>query len=143
MKEEVLFEEFQRLNHLLRRHTKRKTTEEEFSFGQNRLLRILARQEGYSQKELAEMMHIRPASLSELLKKLSQKDYLTKKQNTVDRRVTNYFLTEAGKKYISSLQDERKHLGEDLFTTLTLDEKQQLHQILNKLMTQLEENSDE
>ena len=37
MKEEVLFEEFQRLNHLLRRHTKRKTTEEEFSFGQNRL----------------------------------------------------------------------------------------------------------
>lgn len=143
MKEEALFEEFQYFNHLLRRHTKRKTSEEEFSFGQNRLLRILARQEGSSQKELAQRMNIRPASLSELLKKLNQKGYLSKKQNTDDRRITNYFLTDSGKSYISSMQDERKQLGEELFATLSLTEKEQLHQILNKLALQLEGKLDE
>lgn len=143
MKEEALFEEFQHFNHLLRRHTKRKTSEEEFSFGQNRLLRILARQEGSSQKELAQRMNIRPASLSELLKKLNQKGYLSKKQNADDRRITNYFLTDLGKRYISSMQDERKQLGEELFATLSLTEKEQLHQILNKLALQLEEKLDE
>ncbi|MCD1024235.1 MarR family winged helix-turn-helix transcriptional regulator [Enterococcus sp. SMC-9] len=138
MKEEVLFEEFQRLNRLMRRRLKHKTKKEEFSFGQNRLLRILARHEGHSQKELAEMMHIRPASLSELLKKLSQKGYLIKKQNETDRRITNYFLTAEGKSYISSIQDEQKHLGQDLFATLSTVEKEQLHHILNKLTTRLE-----
>lgn len=139
MKEEILFEEFQQLNRLIRRHTKRKETAEEFSFGQNRLLRLLAKHEGYSQKELAEMMHIRPASLSELLKKLSQKGYLIRKQNTTDRRITNYFLSDKGREYIYSIQAERKHIGEDLFATLSISEKEQFHHILNKLVIRLEE----
>ena len=88
-------------------------------------------------------MNIRPASLSELLKKLNQKGYLSKKQNTDDRRITNYFLTDSGKSYISSMQDERKQLGEELFATLSLTEKEQLHQILNKLALQLEGKLDE
>ena len=139
-KENQLFEAFQRANRLLKRqiYQAQQSNGEEFSHGQTRLLRILAQQSGASQKTLAEMMRIRPASLSELLTKLEKKGYVSKEQNHKDRRVTNYFLTPQGRTLADSLESVRSSLGVEFFSVLSEDEKASLTEILNKLNQQAE-----
>lgn len=141
---EKLFEDFQRTNRLIRRQVqteKEQAAGEQFSPGQSRLLRILNQEAGISQKELAEKMRIRPASLSELLKKLEAKDYVFKEQNQQDRRINNFYLTPAGKEFAASLEEVQRNYGEKIFASLNHHELQQLAEILHKLNRSLEEPS--
>ncbi|MFY1069057.1 MarR family winged helix-turn-helix transcriptional regulator [Enterococcus sp. AD013-P3] len=110
-----------------------KRAQDKLAPGQERLLRLLLRHDGISQKELAERMRIRPASLSEVLTKLEQKQLVTKEQDPDDRRRNRYQLTEVGKKAAEELQKERQDQGAAFFDILSLSERQELAQLLAKL----------
>lgn len=110
--------------------------------GQERLLRLLLRHGGASQKELAERMRIRPASLSEVLTRLEQKQLVTKEQDPVDRRRNRYQLTAMGRKTAAKLQQERQDHGAAFFDVLTAGEKQELARLLAKLDQENSRGSD-
>ena len=64
--------------------------------GQGKILSILRRENGIGQKELAERLQIRPASLSELLDKMQKSGWIQRQVNERDRRKINVFLTDSG-----------------------------------------------
>ena len=64
--------------------------------GQGKILSILRREDGIGQKELAERLQIRAASLSELLDKMQKSGWIQRRVNEKDRRKINIFLTEDG-----------------------------------------------
>lgn len=136
MNQQQLYELFQQVNRQIRREIFQNESENQknsLSPGQERLLRVLHRHSGKSQKELAEMIRVRPSSLSEVLKKLEEKSLLIKKQDENDRRFNAYFLTVEGKELAEQLIFQRKNKGAEFFDVLTLEEQENLGQILEKL----------
>ena len=136
MNQQQLYELFQQVNRQIRREIFQNESEKQKNFlspGQERLLRVLNRHSGKSQKELAEMIRVRPSSLSEVLKKLEEKSLLIKKQDENDRRFNAYFLTVEGKELAEQLIFQRKNKGAEFFDILTLEEQENLGKILEKL----------
>lgn len=138
---EQLFEDFQRTSNLLRRYiyTMNQEVGPELLRGQGRILRLLAEEDGRSQKELSQTMHIRPASLSELLKKLADKNFVYSTTNEKDRRITNYWLTSSGKKMAEELIRQRRFSGSQAFAILEEEEQVVLDRILSKIIQNLDE----
>ena len=106
--------------------------------GQGRIIFLLLENEGISQRVLAELMQIRPGSLSELLTKLEQSDYIERRPNERDRRVVNIFLKEEGLKAVERVKSARQKMGDSLFAALTAEEQSQLSGLLEKLISSSE-----
>lgn len=136
-----LFSQFQYTSNLMRRYlyqAKRRAGEGDFQQGQGRLMRLLAEEAQLSHKELAEKMRIRPASLSELLRKLEKKGYVDKEQNPNDKRVVFYRLTAAGKAAARRLEEVKQAHGREIFRQLNPGEAQTLLALLEKVAHSLE-----
>lgn len=98
---------------------------------QNRILQILHKSERMTQRELTEQLGIQPGSASEIIKKLEIAGLITRQSNSEDRRTVDIALTEAGKAQAEA--SSAQHTNNNLFGSLTDDEKQQLLTLLEKV----------
>jgi DNA-binding MarR family transcriptional regulator len=108
--------------------------------GQGKLLHLLSQHNEISQKQLAEMMDIRPASLSELVQKLAAKGLIERSIDETDKRVSNLKLTDSAKDIAQRMQQERTNMADTIFDALSQDEQQQLFSLLSKLSLSLAES---
>lgn len=101
--------------------------------GQQRVLAILAREDGLIQSQLAEILDIRPSSLAELMKKMEKSGDVSRKEEAQDKRIKRVFLTEKGKQKAQTFN----HVGEDrsdvFFAGLTKEEQEQFSDYLQKI----------
>ena len=102
--------------------------------GQGRLLSLIRENEPVGQKELVELLDIRPSSLSELLKKLEEKGLVSRAQDEADKRNVVVSLTEEGRSLAEQAEQGRDALEAKVFDALSEDELHQLHAIFAKLM---------
>lgn len=105
--------------------------------GQGRVLHIIADNNGLNQKELAELLDIRSASMSELLNKLERSKLITRAKDEMDKRVTRVFLSSDGRELVDSSQNQDS-FAEMLFGGLSDKEKCSFYTILKKLCTAFE-----
>ena len=108
-------------------------------FGQARILALLQVQDGMSQKDLAFLLGIRPQSLTIALEKLESEGFIERRQDEDDKRTRRVFITEAGKAKASEAAEERAARAEEVFAVLSDEEKDQLGDILSKLVASMEE----
>ena len=101
--------------------------------GQRRVLYLLHECDGMSQKELLERLGVRSASLSELVKRMEDGGLVTRRQGTVDKRITNIFLTDAGRSAAHEALAARKGVVDALFVNLDEGECRTLSELLDKL----------
>jgi len=104
--------------------------------GQGRVLRILKMQPEISQKELGYLLDMRAQSLSELLAKLEKAGFVTRTASKNDQRVMNIKLTNKGLAAANSSQEKGEE--DDFFSFLDAEETKNLNNILDKLITELE-----
>jgi DNA-binding MarR family transcriptional regulator len=111
--------------------------------GQSQVVRCLSHHPNISQHELADMLHIRPGSLSELLGKLEKGCYLTRVKQTEDRRIICIQLTEKGRDI--SKKHHAMHMAfiEKMFMVLPDKDVDTLYLLLNKLVSSWQEDFDE
>lgn len=107
--------------------------------GQGRLLHKIAERQPVSQKDLVDMLDIRPSSLSELLKKLDAKGLVERKQDENDKRNVIVSLTEAGAEAEKQGRESRGENAAKLFEGLTAEEQVQLNELLKKLVASWKE----
>jgi Transcriptional regulators len=86
-----------------------------------------------SQKELLEQLGVRSASLSELIKRMEIGGLVTRRQGTVDKRITNIFLTDAGSRAAREALSALDGVIDALFVNLTDAECRTLSELLDKL----------
>lgn len=98
--------------------------------GRENMMAIISQRPGITQKELAEVLGIQPASVSELLMKLEYKGLVLREKDEQDRRSMNVHLTEEGQALLTEPKDEIT----DPFEALSADEQDQLRTILEKLL---------
>lgn len=99
--------------------------------GQGKVLGVLQQHPHISQKELARILDIRAASVSELINKLSIKGLVRRQTGHSDHRTTVISLTPAGR---ATLKHYRQ-FGAALLVDLTEEERNQLDQITRKLVS--------
>ena len=146
--EEKLFHQLMRLERMMKRpeHDKRMPEEGEERRGpgfahkrpplarEHILFLISSFEGGVHQKELIERMQINPSSMSEFIGKLEEDGYLKREVDPEDKRATLLSLSELGQARISELQDERNDRLNQLFGNLSQEEKEELSDLLAKIL---------
>ena len=106
--------------------------------GQERVLTMVAMQEGINQKDLAFLLGIRPQTLGEMLQKLEERGLVERKKSASDARAIEVKLTDEGRARAAEIAERRALSADDVFSTLTDEEKEQLASILDKLDGELD-----
>lgn len=100
--------------------------------GQGRILAILAERGSMTQRELQEILKIKPGSISEILAKLEEKGRILRKKDELDKRRSVLELTERGQEIV---EIQKKEMSEEsLFDALEEAEQIELKRLLKKLL---------
>lgn len=102
--------------------------------GQGLILSTLWRRQSISQKELGQILDLRPQSLGELLQKLEANDYIRRYRSPLDKRSLIVELTEKGEIFQMHKPDY-----DELFVDLDYKEKAALAKALEKVAERLQE----
>ena len=134
-----LYDALQKMNRYMHRSKHRSMkTKEGVHPGQMKLLSIISKNDGIIQRDLAEILDMRPSSLTEMVSNLEKNSLISRKQDENDRRVMHVYLTEEGKKIIENFKQAKDDLHDSVFNCLTLDEKEKMLEIVRKVNSSLE-----
>ena len=97
------------------------------------MLMALMHREDISQRELAEAMSVKPATLTVMLRRMAGKGLVQRHTDEHDQRVTRLRLTPEGRAVVMRLKDTIEQMGKDIFGTLTQEERRQLSDMLERL----------
>lgn len=130
---QLLFHKFIMINEILdKRNKKQNPKMKSITKGQGRLIGFLKRKDGFSTKELSEILNISVTSLNETLNKLEQQNFIRKVPSPKDKRILLVELTEEGRAI-----EFKNHEDIDIFDTLSEEEKENLNEYLNRLTVAL------
>lgn len=107
------------------------------------LFLLIADNEGENQSFFCEEMDVRPSSLTELLTKLDQAGLIEKRKDENDLRITKVYLSEHGKDFLDKYKNEIKSFEDNVFESLTTEEREELLNIVIKLNENLTEENDD
>jgi DNA-binding MarR family transcriptional regulator len=102
------------------------------------LLKQAAENEGSSQRELAEHMHIEPPTLVRHLDKLAHEGLVERRRDESDRRVARVYLTSAGRQRLKELSRVQEEVDRELRSLLTEREID----VLGKTLMRIHEHFD-
>ena len=101
---------------------------------QNRILLMLGESDGISQRDMTTLLRLRPQSVSETLSKLVAAGLVERRQSARDKRIFNIFLTDEGRDRVTELIEDRPDFAAEFLSPLTDEEKDQLAELLGKLV---------
>ncbi|OTN75148.1 hypothetical protein A5886_000218 [Enterococcus sp. 8G7_MSG3316] len=102
--------------------------------GQQRVLAILALEDGLVQNHLAEVLDLRPSSLAELLKKMENNGEIERIETPEDKRSKRIYLTETGRQKAAALTQQKEAASsETFFNGLSEAEQADFAQLLEKI----------
>ncbi len=94
--------------------------------------------EGISSRELAELLDIRPSSLTELLARAEKMGIITRTPDETDKRVVRVRLSEEGAKAVSHAEEHRRAHLERMTSCFTPEEHKQFCELCDKLCAHIE-----
>lgn len=112
-------------------------------WGYSRVLDVLSKNDGLSQRQIAEVLCIRPQSASEAIASMEGQGLIEKRVNEHDKRSSLIYITQAGRQRQIDLRNERVENARRMFETLNEQEKDTLLTLLNKVASTLQENKEE
>lgn len=134
-----LYNAMQRLNRQMHRSRHRIMPPiEGLNRGQIRLLFLISKNDGIIQRDLADMMDIRPSSLTEMLSNLEAHSFILRKSDEKDRRVMHVYLTDTGRNAIDGFNQVNDKLSASIFNCLTTEETEKMLDMINKINENLE-----
>lgn len=95
-----------------------------------------------SQQELGSRFELKPGSLSEILSKMECTGLIERTRDTKDRRQLFVHLTQAGQELAQHEHDKRESFRRVAFSALTVDEQEQLAEMLERIRVTWEEIDD-
>lgn len=138
-----LMEKMHRFISLMRRTAHFHHRQDETSFSthhaQGRLLSLIFSKQSISQKELVDLLDIRPSSLSELLKKLESKELIERTPSEQDKRNMTVTLTAQGKSIVEQMERSRTDFEENVFKMLSAEERETFASLLDKITASWQE----
>lgn len=110
--------------------------------GQPPMLFALYFNDGQSQKELAEKLKIKPATITVMLGRMEKSELVTREQDKDDQRISRVYITEKGREICEKLKSVMRTLNEECFSNFTEEEKVLLRRLLMQVRDNLMKASD-
>ena len=107
--------------------------------GQPRLLAKLWEQDGLSQNEIAQQIHISNPTVSKMIKSLESNGYINRVKDDNDRRITRIFLSHKGRECQVILEKTFKEIETSLFRDFSPEELTVFEGLLSKIRTRVNE----
>lgn len=104
--------------------------------GQPQLLMILSKQDGQSQKDLASKLNIKPATITVMVNRMEKAEFVERRPDPNDQRVSRVFLTEKGKAVCLEVKNLMKTMESECFRHFSIEEKI----VLRRLLLQIRDN---
>ena len=101
--------------------------------GQPQLLKALKKHGKANQKELADILMIKPSTLTVMIQRMEKQGFIKKEQDKNDLRKTVITLTDEGQKVLCKFEKIEEELEDHLDSILEKDEKIVLKRLLNKI----------
>ena len=134
-----LYHALQRLNRYMRRSKHLVMPQKEgIHRGHIHLLFLISKNSGVIQRDLAEMIDMRPSSLTEKLIGLEKHSLIKREQDKKDRRVMHVYLTDEGKSVVDGFARVDDKLLSYIFNSLTEKEAEIMLELVNKINANLE-----
>jgi MarR family transcriptional regulator, organic hydroperoxide resistance regulator len=105
--------------------------------GQPPVLHHLAKSEGCTQTELAEIVHLAPATVTKMLQSLEQSGLIERRHDPNDQRVLRVYLTPAGREILSAIGEREREVEEEMLTGFSAEELAQLADFLARMRDNL------
>ncbi len=107
--------------------------------GQPIMLGLLYKENGVPQSTLAREMVITAATASTMVKRMEKAGFVQRKRDAKDERVSNVYLTDAGRAISSQLKDLQKEMEEVVFCGFSEEEKKTMRVYLDRVLKNLSE----
>lgn len=107
--------------------------------GQQFVLCALWQEEGLTHSELAERLHVHPATVSNALKRMERTGFLERRPDREDQRVSRVYLTEAGREIRGAVERVWTALEERTLEGFSAEECETLERLLERVRENLEE----
>ncbi len=91
--------------------------------GQPPLLSKLHEEEGLTQSDLAERLHVTPATITKMLQRMEKAGWIQRRPDEADLRVMRVYLTHAGHAVRGEMEAVQKRLDEEAIEGFTLEER--------------------
>lgn len=105
--------------------------------GQPPVLRTLWEQEGLTHTELAERLHLTPATITKMLQRMEKTGFVTRQADATDQRVSRVYLTAAGRAIQSQVQAVWHTMEQETFAGFTQEERDILRRFLGHIRENL------
>lgn len=105
--------------------------------GQQFVLMALWENEGITHSELAEQLHVRPATITNALKRMERAGFIERRQDAEDQRVSRVYLTDAGRNIRGAVEEVWRELEEQTFADFSSEERALLNQFLLRIRDNL------
>lgn len=104
--------------------------------GQPHMLFALAQRDGKSQRELAEILNIKPATITVMINRMEKAGLVERREDMEDQRVSRVYITEQGRKVCEEVKTIMNDMSKSCFKNFTQEEEA----ILKKLLLQVRDN---
>jgi DNA-binding MarR family transcriptional regulator len=120
-------------------HSRARTLLEEFGLfrGQPPLLFALWEEEGLTHSELAEHLHVQPATITKMIKRMERAGFIERNQDAEDQRVSRVYLTDAGRSIRDAVEGVLRQLEEQTFAGFSSEECALLNRFLLRIRNNL------
>jgi len=105
--------------------------------GQPPVLRALWEQEGLTHTELAERLHVTPATITKMIQRMEKAGFVVRKPDAEDQRVSRVYLTEAGRAIRSEVQAVWQTMEQETFDGFAEEEQTLLRRFLLRMRENL------
>ncbi|MCE5257749.1 MAG: MarR family transcriptional regulator, partial [Chloroflexi bacterium] len=105
--------------------------------GQPPLLRALWEQEGLTHNELAERLHITPATITRMLQRMERTGFIYCEPDPRDQRISRVYLTPAGRAVRTEVMSIHARIEDETFSGMTPEELQQVRGYLVRMRDNL------
>ena len=104
--------------------------------GQPRLLLALWREEGPTQSELADRLHVTPATITKMLQRMAEAGFVERRRDSADQRLVRVYLTDAGRAVQEQVQQVWAQMEREVLEGFGPEERGQLRAFLIRIRAQ-------
>lgn len=108
--------------------------------GQPMVLFALNKEDGLSNSELAEILEITPATLTNKIKRMEKSDFVIRKRDPNDDRVSRIYLTDKGRSLMDELNQAMREMEAILLAGFNEAEIDHLKKDLKQVIDNIEEH---
>jgi DNA-binding MarR family transcriptional regulator len=109
--------------------------------GQPRLLRVLWEEEGQTQSQLADRLHVRPATITRMVQRMEEAGFVERRRDERDQRLVRVYLTEVGREVQENVRRVWEQMERDVLEGFDPAERRQLHGYLLRIRENLREKT--